>query len=159
MVTDMADRADQARNRVPESRLDFDPELVWYQGGERFTGVAVTEYADGSLDEEWFRDGYRDGPSRTVRADGTYASEDWYREGVRHGISRTFLEDGTVASAEGWEYGYPRWSASIDADGTVHAREAPPLDDTQRRYTEQRREHHRLPPPRPPSDAADPELH
>jgi antitoxin component YwqK of YwqJK toxin-antitoxin module len=93
--------------RVPENKLRYDDvEGVYYLGDQPFTGVAYTQYPDGSpMSESEYRDGVFSGVSRGWSRTGSLESESHYLLGALHGKSRQWHTNGQLAEDEDHEYG------------------------------------------------------
>jgi len=90
--------------RVPDSELEFGPDLVMHYRGQPFTGIAFDVVADGTRSELSYVDGLQHGPARDWDASGRLRAEDFWRTNVRHGVSRTYDENGAVISEQWWDH-------------------------------------------------------
>ena len=83
--------------RVPLQDTDQDDEDRVTYRGERFTGVTVETYRDGSLlTETHYTDGVEDGPERQFRPDGSLEEETIYDFGLP-AIERKWHPNGQLA--------------------------------------------------------------
>lgn len=90
---------------VPDSQIDFDPELRFYYEGVPFTGITYADEPDGARSEITYKDGYQTGPERSWYSDGALESEAWYYANVPHGPNREYGADGTLISEKRYECG------------------------------------------------------
>ncbi|MEU6246234.1 hypothetical protein [Glycomyces sp. NPDC047010] len=104
---------------VPDEEIRIDGNQSYWRGSERFTGFTGEELDDGVYEFQSFKDGWLDGPSGQVTADGDLIEEEWYQGNHLYGITREFRHDGTLAKATGYRFGYPIWIVRFDFDGTT----------------------------------------
>ncbi len=151
---------DPVASAVPEESLDIDDDQVYWLGSERFSGFLGETLPSGNYEFQCYRDGRLDGPSGELSPDGDLLVEEWYRQNFLYGITRTFRHDGTLATAVGHEYGYAVWTVQFDFDGrTVLSTRYTEFTESQLKTLRVLRGRVPMPPLLGPGDAADPNRH
>jgi hypothetical protein len=141
---------DKEARRVPDSELDYTPELIYSHRGELFTGIGYDHDPTTGISEVSYVDGRQEGVSRDWYPSGRLKSETDYRANDHHGFNRDYREDGTISLEEFYEFGLRVWSKTFDEHGRVvesyqilegsekyrrldHYRRAAPTDSERRR--------------------------
>jgi antitoxin component YwqK of YwqJK toxin-antitoxin module len=92
-------------NRVPDSELDFDDDLIYRWRGELFTGVGFEESPDGALSEASYEYGVQQGPARDWYPSGDLKGESHFHDNVQHGVTREYSQEGSLLMESFYEYG------------------------------------------------------
>ncbi|MCE9670029.1 hypothetical protein LY474_19710 [Myxococcus stipitatus] len=106
--------------RVHAKKVSMADDGLHYCEGQPFTGVAYTEYPDGTLRSETsYLDGLLSGPSRGWSKNGRLVDEAEYLRDVIHGVAREWTPEGVLISEMVCEYGVKKSERKWDDDGTL----------------------------------------
>jgi antitoxin component YwqK of YwqJK toxin-antitoxin module len=108
---------------VPDSELDFDPDLIFTHNGELFTGISYEENPEIGRCEISYRDGMQAGWARDWYPSKVLKSESYYVRGVPHGPSRDFDSSGSLSIESNYEYGIRVLTRHFNSEGQVTATE------------------------------------
>lgn len=90
---------------VPDSALDYGPDLIVTLDGVAFTGIAYEDSPAHGRSELSYREGLQDGPARDWYPSGVLKGESPYVQGVIHGFVKEFAESGQLLSEVLYTYG------------------------------------------------------
>ena len=126
--------------RVHISKVSLHEDGLNYCEGQPFSGVAYSEYDDGSpRSESSFKDGLGHGLSRGWHKNGRLASETHLLRDVQHGTCREWNEEGVLEEETTAEFGIVTMERRWENGELVELYELGPEDDDYATLLEYRR--------------------
>jgi hypothetical protein len=104
---------------VPDSRLEYGPDLICTLDGKAFTGIAYEESPVLGRSEITYHYGVQEGAARDWYPSGALKGESHYVQGVLHGMSNEYDEHGRLSVESRHEYGILVSARRYDQDGIV----------------------------------------
>ncbi|MEM1181529.1 MAG: hypothetical protein AAGM22_24510 [Acidobacteriota bacterium] len=92
--------------RTNFDNLELKTDQSYWYGDRPFTGTAVFERDDGTLESEVeYREGVQEGAFRDWDENGFLITEGVIRNGVNHGDQKTWYSNGSLKSIESYQFG------------------------------------------------------
>lgn len=106
--------------RVPAKKVSMARDGLHYCDGQPFTGIAYTEYPDGTpRSESEYREGLVWGRSRSWHKNGAPSDESHFFRDVLHGVAREWSPEGVLVSEVVCEYGITLSERTWDERGNL----------------------------------------